>query len=175
MAARARLGIQGVVHLTDNGSSDGGFSYIEGSRDIFPQYLDKHPASGYFWSLLDITDPLFNGKRIIKACVPAGHILLFDSRVAHSVSPARHGGGHWMVTYVTMMPRQGADAKEIAKRNKLYSENRMTGHWCYGPYFKETDKVPHVPGGKPPSVTPPPYQVPPLESVSETRRNLIGR
>ena len=72
--------------------------------------------------------------------------------------------------YVCMMPRQGANQKEIEKRQKLYVENSMTGHWCYGPWFDKTD-APYTPGRV--QIKPPLFS-PPVEGLSQLRLSMIG-
>src|SRR4029077_10754108 len=142
-------------------------------NQVFSSYLDKHPTYGHVWSLVDIRDQLFQGKPIIKALVPAGSILLFDSRICHSVTPSNSNTNYRMVTYVCMMPRANANEQEIIKRREMYSNNRMTGHWCYGPWMKQTDKVPFIRGVTNP-VIPPPFTNTSLDKIDQLRQELIG-
>jgi hypothetical protein len=168
--SRDLTSIQGVLHLTDSGDMDGGFAFIENSHVLHSKYMDTHPSWGYKWEVIDINHPVYEGCRILKPRVKAGHILLFDSRLSHCFLPSR-SQNYRMVMYVCLMPRSGANQKEIEKRQKIYSKNGMTGHWCYGPWFSENAQ-PFTPGRK--QITPQPYLPPPIHTLSETRQNMIG-
>ena len=161
--------IQGVVHLTDTNDDDGGFCFIENSHLLHTKYAETHLSWGYKWEVIDIDHPTFSTCRLIKPRVKAGEILLFDSRIAHCFVPSR-SNNYRMVMYVCMMPRQGANQKEIEKRQKLYVENSMTGHWCYGPWFDKTD-APYTPGRV--QIKPPLFS-PPVEGLSQLRLSMIG-
>lgn len=161
--------IQGIVHLTDSMDDDGGFCFIENSHKLHKAYSDSHPSWGYKWEVIDVDDKVFEGCRLIKPRVKAGELFLFDSRLAHCFIPSR-SNNHRMVIYVCMMPRSGATPKEIEKRQKLYVENSMTGHWCYGPWFDKTD-APYTPGRA--QIKPPPF-FPPREGLSPLRLSMIG-
>lgn len=168
--------VQGVVNFMENGPEDGGLVLVEGSRDIFSQYLDKHPSSGIVWGPVDMSDTLVSTKRLIKICAPAGSIILFDSRMFHcnvhptgSIMRPDNTPRFRMAHYVSLQPRSGATAKELQKRIRLYETGRMTGHWCYGHFFKETAEHPHTYGGE--NNKPPAIEIAPLNPL---RRRLIG-
>ena len=73
-------------------------------------------------------------------------MILFDSRTFHcNVKPS--GDNYRMCTYVSMQPREYATPKELQTRIKLYENGRMTGHWCYGHYFKGNPEHPYTRGG----------------------------
>lgn len=74
-----------------------------------------------------------------------------------------------MCTYVSYQPRSGATQEELNKRITLYQKGRMTGHWCYGPWFKETPEHPHTYGK--PYNKPPIIEIAPLTPI---RKRLIG-
>lgn len=160
--------VQGIVNFVDNGPSDGGLILVEGSQNVLKEYLDKHPSEGISWGMADMGDCLLRTKPLIKICAPAGHMILFDSRIFHcNISPT--GNIIRMCTYVSMQLRSEAKEEELAKRQRLYTEGRMTGHWCCGPWFKETGKDPNT-YGKPhnkPSVIE-------IAPVNELRSRLIG-
>jgi hypothetical protein len=68
-----------------------------------------------------------------------------------------------------MQPRNGCSAKELDKRITLYEKGRLTGHWCYGPWFKETAEHPRAYGGhinRPTTVE--------IAQLNPLRRRLIG-
>lgn len=165
------ISVQGILHFTDSNDMDGGFSFVEGSHKLFGEYLKAHPAYGYKWEVLDPHDHVFTGKRIFKPRVKAGQIVLFDSRLAHMFIPTRTQNIR-LASYVCMQPRSGATQSEISKRQKLYSEGKMTGHWCYGPWFDQTGTARKR--GKNADIEPPPFITPPYHTLSETRKRLIG-
>lgn len=147
--------VQGIVNFVENGPEDGGLVLVEGSHTIFGEYMARHPSEGITWGPADMSDPALATRRLIKICAPPGHIILFDSRTFHcNVHPCssvlRPDGTprFRMCTYVSMQPRAGATAKELEKRRRLYETGRMTGHWCYGHYFKETAENPRTYGGE---------------------------
>lgn len=152
--------IQGVVHLTDSDTYDGGFCFVENSHNLHSKYAEAHKTWGYKWEVIDVDSPIFSGCRLIKPLVKAGSILLFDSRVAHCFIPSK-SQNYRMAIYVCMMPRDRATDSEIKKRQEYYLKNTMTGHWCYGPWFSSsgTRKYPNnsykFPDYKPPSVVSP--------------------
>lgn len=138
--------------------------------------MNRHKSEGITWGPSDMSDPLLADKNIIKICAPTGSLILFDGRTFHcNVHP--HGSilredntpRFRMCTYVSMQPRNGATEKELAKRIKLYEKGRMTGHWCYGPWFKETAEHPHTYGGQ--NNKPEIIEIAPLNKL---RRRLVG-
>lgn len=144
--------VQGIVNFVENGPEDGGLVLVEGSHQLFAEYMARHQSEGFMWGLSDQTDPLLSERNLIKICAPAGHLLLFDSRMFHCNAPAygsvyRSDGTprFRLCHYVSFQPRSGATAAELQKRQHLYEKGRMTGHWCYGPYFKETSEHPRYP------------------------------
>jgi hypothetical protein len=161
--------VQGVVNFVANGPADGGLVLVERSHQTFVEYMNRHPSEGLSWGKADMNDPSLSGQRLIKICAPAGHILLFDGRMFHCNVHPYNSTNYRMATYVSMQPRTGATPKELEKRIKLYETGRMTGHWCYGPYFKETAENPRSYGT--PFLKPSEIEVAPL---NETRRRLIG-
>jgi hypothetical protein len=129
-------------------SDDGGTLLLERTDQIYTQYLQSHPSYGYKWEVCDMADPLLQNRRLIKICAPAGSLILFNGRTFHqNLPPSPNSETVRMCTYVSMQPRSCASAAELKKRIKLYEEGRMTGHWCYGHYFKANPKAPRVYGG----------------------------
>lgn len=145
--------VQGIVNFEDNDFEDGGLILVEDSHKVFPEYMAKHPSEGITWAPGDMSDPLLSTRKLIKICAKRGEIILFDSRTFHcNIHPfgskMRSDGSprFRMCTYVAMQPRRGASEKELAKRRLLYEKGRMTGHWCYGLWFKETSEHPRTYG-----------------------------
>jgi hypothetical protein len=159
--------VQGVVNFVDNGPEDGGLVLVEGSQDIFNQYMDNNRGAGFVWEPANMADPLLCVLPLIKICAPAGHILLWDSRIFHCNINPNEGGNYRMCTYVSMQPRVNAVEKELAKRIKLYEDGRLTGHWCYGPYFTANANAPRYDNGiKPKNMA--------IAGLNPRRRRLIG-
>lgn len=137
--------VQGIVNLLDNGPDDGGLVIVQNSHNVFSNYLQRHPTQGFSWFHVDMTDPLVSSLPLLKICAPPGHIILFDSRVFHCNIPPS-GTSCRMATYVSMQPRSGSDPSILQKRIISYEHGRMTGHWCYGPWFSLNPKHPHTYG-----------------------------
>lgn len=161
----APVGIQGVITLSNHDSKGGGTVVVDRSNHIWKKYLDTHPLEGYSNCRINL-DHLIDAK-IIKICAPAGSLILFDSRTFHcNISPQE---GYRMAVYVSMQPRHGIDSKTLSKRIKAYEDNRMTNHWCYGPWFRVIEKDPHTYGkevNKPKNVE--------RIALSELGRSLVG-
>lgn len=161
--------VQGIVNFRENGPNDGGLVLIKKSKDVFAEYMQKHPSYGIFWKVCDMTDSLLADRELLKICAPPGSIILFDSRMFHANTPPTNTDNYRMCTYVSMQPRSGATQKELDKRVKLYEGGRMTSHWCYGKYFKENPEHPNTygkPYNKPPTVE--------VAQLNDIRKRLIG-
>jgi len=136
--------VQGLVTLTDFNTRNGSIAFLNKSHTKYADYLDRHKTAGITWALTDIEDEsIIDCKKIILN-VPAGHLVLWDSRLIHSgIPPKPTGGGdnlpkYRMCLYVSMCPRYGAEDSELDKRKQLYEENKMTNHTVYGPWLKQT-------------------------------------
>lgn len=160
---------QGVVALSPSGPQDGGLCVIEGSHKIFSDYLDTHPLFGFSWAKIDVTDPLVVDLPMVKVCAPAGHIMLFDSRLFHcNMPPEKTSAQPRMVTYVSMLGKSGATDKELEKREEAFQKLRMTGHWCYKDWFSTTPENPRSYGKD--------YLVPEekIPALNEKQRRLVA-
>lgn len=142
---------QGVVTLTPSGPKAGGLVVVEGSHKVWKGYMDRHPQDGLKWGPADIADPELSKLKLVKVCAPEGYMLLWDSRTFHCNTTGKEDR---MCLYVSMQPRCRATPKEILRRIKYYEEGKMTGHWCYGDWFKantlprtygkETNRAPEI-------------------------------
>jgi len=173
---RSFQAVQGVVNFVDNGPEDGGLVLVENSKDVFEEYMDKYPSEGIVWGPSNMGDPMLATKRLIKICAPAGHILLFDSRVFHcNVAPSGSTlkqdnlPRFRMAIYVSMQLRINATVKELKKRVELYQKGRLTGHWCYGHYFSANAEHPYTHGA-----TNNRPQVIEIAKLNDLRKRLIG-
>lgn len=171
---RAHIGagcscIQGLVNIRDNGPEDGGLLLMEGSQHFFDEYMERHPIDGFGFCPADMDDIHLKQCRPIKICAKAGEIILWDGRIFHcNVSPVIENHLR-MCIYVSMQPKIGASEAEIKRRISYYEKGRMTGHWCYGPYFLETGKEPRTYGNE--IVRPNCIEIAPLNDL---RKKLIG-
>lgn len=163
--------VQGIVNFEDNTFEDGGLVLVEGSHTVFDDYMARHPSEGIAWAPADISDPALAQRKIVKICARAGHIILFDGRMFHCNVHPTNPDAVRMCTYVSMQPRAGASPAELAKRIKLYQKGRLTGHWCYGPWFKETPEHPHTFGNTANQVRPAVIEI---ADLNHMRRKLIG-
>lgn len=133
--------VQGIVNFVDCDEEDGGLLLLDGSSKIWDNYMQRHPAAGIFWQPADLNDCELVNCKPIKVCAPAGSLILFDSRMMHcNTNPIgsvmKAGVPRFrMCTYVSMQPRSGASDKELKRRISAYEKGRLTGHWCYGPWF----------------------------------------
>ena len=161
--------VQGLVNLLDCGPADGGLVLVEKSHTQFAGYFERHPADGYGWFRVDMSDSELSKLKVIKVCAPAGSLVLWDSRMVHANCPPTSNQPR-VCLYVSMQPRKYANEKELKKRIKLFESGRQTGHWCAGHLLKETAKHPNSHGN--PIVMPEePFCVPELSSLS---KKLVG-
>jgi len=147
--------VQGILNLFPNGPADGGTILLSGSHTRFSDYFDRHPTDGLAgFCPVDPLDPSLRGCQVVKPCLEEGDLLLFDSRTMHcNIAPLSENMR--MCVYISMQPRKNSTQAELEKRQKLFQEGRMTGHWCYGPYMTVCEKSPRemymkglpIPGG----------------------------
>ena len=123
--------VQGFVTLSDCGPEDGGLVLLHGSREVYHKYLATHPSEGIIGYKVDIHDPSVKDLPMLKMCLPAGYLMLWDSRMFHCNVPPRSKQIR-LVQYVSMLPAMGCDAATLQKRKELYEKGMMTNHWCYG-------------------------------------------
>lgn len=130
---------QGFITLTDCGKLDGGLVLAKSKnwRGFFGEYMENHPTAGFKWTRAETEDPIFDDVEYVKVCAPAGHLVLWNGLLFHcNVPPSCEDPSRYrMCVYLSMQPRVFATEEELEKRIKLREEGRMTGHWCYGPFF----------------------------------------
>jgi hypothetical protein len=152
--------------MVDNGPNNGGLVLVEGSHRVWKKYMEAHPEDGLVWGPVDMSDDLVSALPIIKVCAPAGHLLLWDSRVFHCNIAGTEG--YRMCVYVSMQPRERATGKELQRRIKLYETGKMSSHWCYGPWFKANPPVRTYEKelNRPPAIE--------IAEMNDVRRRLVG-
>lgn len=169
--------VQGIVNFEESNLEDGGIVLVEGSHLIFGEYMKKYPSEGIIWNLSRMNDPLLTSRNLIKICAPKGSLILFDSRTFHCGAPPfgsilrdDNTPRFRLCLYVSMQPRSGATEIELKKRQKMYEEGRMTGHWCYGHFFKANPLGPRLYGS---SINNKP-EVIEIAELNPLRMRLIG-
>ena len=160
--------VQGLVNLYPSGPNDGGLLVIEKSHTVFAEYYQRHQNEGIEPRLADVTDPGLSKLEVIKVCAGLGELILWDSRVFHCNTNPR-GKIPRMCTYVSMQPRSQVSEKHLQKRIQIYQSGRMTGHWCYGPWFIENSKYPQVYGAN--DIQPPQIEI---ANLNPLQRKLVG-
>jgi ectoine hydroxylase-related dioxygenase (phytanoyl-CoA dioxygenase family) len=131
---------QGILNMEECGDEDGGLVVYEGSHLGHAKYFEKIDLKDN-WYIYDTNNKsnkeineegrafLSNYKRVKVNCA-AGDFLLFDSRIAHTVTPSKRN--HRIAAYVCMLPKSYSNEKEIKKRKEYFDNFRTTSHWpCY--------------------------------------------
>ena len=122
---------QGFVALTSNKKRT--LIVYEGSHKLHESYFVKYPVEDEAsnWQKIDpdYLSTIENTKRILD--IPAGALVLWESRVFHQ---NQYGGANTeerYVQYVCMIPKDHKDNTKAmqAKRLKYFTERRTTSHW----------------------------------------------
>ena len=127
---KGRQCVQGYVALTSN--KERTFVCYEGTHHIHEKYFkDKGIEKGGDWQLIDheTVDSLRNYKRVNN--VPAGSLVLWDSRVFHQNQYGKAGSEERIVQYVCYLPKNHPKNTlgMRKKRKKYFEERRTTSHW----------------------------------------------
>ena len=122
--------IQGFVTLTDN--SERTFVLYEKSHLFHEEYFKSKGITGTKnWNLID-TDTLEQMKEQRRVLhIPAGSLVLWDSRSFHSNQYGKPNSEERIVQYVCYLPRNHPKNTETIqrKRRKYFIERRTTSHW----------------------------------------------
>ena len=121
---------QGFVSLTDN--KERTLVVYEGSHLYHKDYFkEKNIDTNKNWNLIDIETlkKMESKKRILE--VPAGSLVLWDSRCFHQNQYGKEGSEERLVQYVCYFPskHKSNSKKMIEKREKYFRELRTTSHW----------------------------------------------
>lgn len=121
---------QGFVSLTSN--QERTFVVYEGSHIYHKKYFEeKNIQSKSNWHLIDhqILNQLKDSKKILK--VPAGSLVIWDSRCFHQNQYGKPGSEERMVQYVCYFPKnhQNNTPAIKKKRRKYFEDRRTTSHW----------------------------------------------
>lgn len=121
---------QGLVSLTDN--QERTLVVYEGTHHIHESYFrDKGIVSNNNWQIIDPIDisSLSQCKKILH--IPAGSLVLWDSRLFHQNQYGTPFSEERMIQYVCYFPKnhpRNTDAMK-EKRRKYFQERRTTTHW----------------------------------------------
>ena len=123
---------QGLVALTDN--KERTLVVYEGTHNYHEKYFEeKNIKSSKKWQLID-HDKLTELREIEKVLeVPAGSLVLWDSRTFHQNQYGAPGSEERIVQYVCFMPKNVPENTTAmqAKRKKYFDTRRTTSHWPY--------------------------------------------
>ena len=123
---------QGFVSLTDN--KERILVVYEGSHKLHNQYFkDRNICDNNNWNKIDIDylDSIKDKKIILN--VPAGSLVLWDSRTFHQNQYGKPNSEERIVQYICYLPKNHPNNtnSQIKKRKKYFEERRTTSHWPY--------------------------------------------
>lgn len=121
---------QGLVSLTSN--KERTFVVYDKSHLLHETYFDeRNNDSKKNWNKIDpaYLDTLKEHKQVLH--VPAGALVIWDSRTFHQNQYGEPGSEERIVQYVCYLPREHEKNTEAMrkKRQKYYQERRTTSHW----------------------------------------------
>lgn len=123
---------QGFVALTSN--QERTLVVYEESHLLHEQYFnDRNIKSSKKWQLIDkqYLESISTKKKALE--VPAGALVLWDSRTFHQNRYGRPGSEERIVQYVCYLPKVNKKNNKSLqeKRLKYFNELRTTSHWPY--------------------------------------------
>jgi len=122
--------IQGFVSITEN--TERTFVAYEGTHKMHHQYFkDKGIQNSKNWNRIaeDDVEKMKGLKRVLH--VPAGALVIWDSRTFHQNQYGAPNTEERLVQYVCFLPENHPkNTKSMkTKRLKYYNERRTTSHW----------------------------------------------
>lgn len=121
---------QGMVTLTDN--KERTLVVYEGSHKLHEKYFaDRGIKEGADWQILDY-EYLETIKHLRKPLhIPAGALVIWDSRTFHQNRYGEANSEERMTQYVCYLPRNHVKNTNAItkKRVKYFKEKRTTSHW----------------------------------------------
>lgn len=127
--------VQGYVSYTDNAANGRTTVLYTGSHKLFENYYNEFAEQkklNKHWGKLDygyLRRPEI-AKLRTTVHVPAGAMLLWDSRTFHSTQFGC-GQAERLVAYVCMLPKSGDTVKMAQKRKRYMIQGRTTNHLPY--------------------------------------------
>ncbi len=121
---------QGLVTLTDN--KERTLVVYEGSHLLHSTYFeDRGINNSKNWNLIehDYLDEIQDTKRVLH--IPAGSLVVWDSRVFHQNQYGKPGSEERLVQYVCYLPKSHPKNTVAMqrKRKKYFDTRRTTSHW----------------------------------------------
>ena len=121
---------QGLVSLTDN--QERTLVAYEGSHLLHqPYFEDRGISHKNNWNLIDpeYLEEIQDRKRVLN--IPAGSLVLWDSRTFHQNQYGKPGSEERLVQYVCYFPKNHSNNTEAMKRKrkKYFDTRRTTSHW----------------------------------------------
>jgi ectoine hydroxylase-related dioxygenase (phytanoyl-CoA dioxygenase family) len=121
---------QGFVALTDN--KERTLVVYEGSHNYHEKYFDEKKISdSKNWHLIDHEklEELKESKKTLE--IPAGSLVLWDSRTFHQNQYGKSNLEERIVQYVCYLPKSHPKntKSQQTKRLKYFEERRTTSHW----------------------------------------------
>tara|TARA_Y100000994_G_C15586439_1_gene398731 strand:- start:35 stop:904 length:870 start_codon:yes stop_codon:yes gene_type:complete len=123
---------QGFVSLTNN--KERTLVVYDKTHLIHNEYFKrKNIMNNENWNLIDKQDVMNAHKLKRVLTVPAGALVLWDSRTFHQNQYGAPCSEERMVQYVCFLPKNNAKNSEQMriKRKKYFEERRTTSHWPY--------------------------------------------
>ena len=122
---------QSFISLTSN--SERTLVVYEGSHEIHEHYFkvinDEDNSSD--WQMIDINflEEIEDSKKVLN--VPAGGLVIWDSRIFHQNQYGKAGSEERLIQYLCYLPKNVKSNTEtmIKKRRKYFDELRTTSHW----------------------------------------------
>lgn len=123
---------QGFVALTSN--KERTLVVYEGSHLLHEQYFkERNITSSKNWQLIneEYLESISTKKKALE--VPAGALVLWDSRTFHQNRYGAPGSEERIVQYVCYLPKVNKknSKSQETKRLKYFNELRTTSHWPY--------------------------------------------
>lgn len=121
---------QGFVALTDN--KERTLVVYEGSHNYHEKYFEeKNICDSKNWHLIDHEkiEELKDSKKTLE--IPAGSLVLWDSRTFHQNQYGKPNSEERMIQYICYLPKSHPKNTKAQqnKRLKYFKERRTTSHW----------------------------------------------
>ena len=143
-AKPGRHAVQGQLLLEDQGPASGGFAILPRSHRVFEETMGRIPGGDGPDDFVPIPagDPLLESCPPTLLCVPAGDMILWDSRLAHcstsALSDAPVGVGSTATglqratCQICMTPRAWASEAVLRQRREAVETGSTGSHWPHG-------------------------------------------
>lgn len=163
---------QGFVALTNN--KERTLIVYEGSHLLHEKYFkDRNITSSKNWQLIDqeYLESIKTKKKALE--IPAGSLVLWESRTFHQNRYGKPGSEERIVQYVCYLPKVNKknSKSQQAKRLKYFEELRTTSHWPYP--IKVNGLQPQTYGNKEREIDYSKLEKPDLTKYMETIKQLI--